>query len=181
MFFLVPDEPQLNSLILTLMLSMIQQSQNSQSQSQIHEQSQNVFIQPGPITEPPHHHHHHADEHQHHYHHHNHANDYHAHDHHAHEPQHHYHHHHHAPYPVPNPFAHHPLAFHDHAFFGPSSLPFRTTNDTLQKLKKLQERKTIQTTKVNAKVNVIGQNHQDRQILPITNHKSRTLKNSNLT
>ena len=51
--------------------------------------------------------------------------------------QEHHHHHHHAPYhPIIDPFALHPLSFYDYALFGAPLLPFRTNDQTLQRLKK---------------------------------------------
>ena len=69
------------------------------------------------------------------------------------EPEHHYHHH--APYhPIIDPFALHPLSFYDYALFGAPLLPFRTNDQTLQRLKKPSDRKTSRMMKVKKKKKV---------------------------
>ena len=66
------------------------------------------------------------------------------------KPEHHYHHHHHAPYPILYPFALYPLAFYD---YDPLALlSFRTNDETLQKSKKPQDKKSIRMKNMKAKV-----------------------------
>ena len=104
------------------------------------------------------------------------------------EPEHHYPHHH-APYhPIIDPFALPPLSFYDYALFGAPLLPFRTNDQTLQRLKKPSGtiRKTSRMMKVKKKVNSNSRLSKQRiaprplrrvsLLKPRKNHKKRLIK-----